>query len=197
MRLFVLMLFALFSGFCLQAQESARYLKFKNKYNYSRGYIIAIDSSKVEGLVKSRFGSGSARYSSVIFMSKEGKKSRYYPHEIWEYGDRVNSYASDGGSFYERVQSGPKVELYKRLSTNSWSSPGGPGMPSNHYSTESEDFYVRKMNERRFRLVKKRRFEETFAEYFGDCDAVKNSILKKEFTHKDIRKIVLHYNNCH
>lgn len=190
----ILILLFAFKGY---GQESKRYLKFKNKHNYSRGYIISIDSSRIEGLVKDRHGNERLEQSSVVFVAESGKKSRYYPHEIQGYGNPVNHFASDGGSFYKRVQSGRKVELYKLNSSNNWSAPAaGPGMPAMNYHTESETFYVRKVNERRFRMVKKRKFEEVFAEYFKDCEAVKSKILNKELTHKDIKRLVQEYNLC-
>lgn len=88
------------------------------------------------------------------------------------------------------------MELYKLVSISSWSTPGPPGMGGMNYNTETEDYYVRKVNERRFKLVKKRKFEETFAEYFGDCERVRTSIVNKETSHKDIERIVRIYNAC-
>lgn len=195
MRVIVCTLLVFFSLTSARGQESKRYLKFKAKYNYTNGYILKMDSSRVEGLVKERW-SGNNQYSSVIFVSKEGRKGRYYPHELWGYGNRIYSYASDGGSFYKLIQSGKKVQLYQRVSTSSWSTPGAPGMGAMHYNTESEDYYVRKIGERRFKLVKKRKFDEDFAEYFDDCERVRNSILNKESSHKDIERIVRSYNTC-
>lgn len=195
MRLIVCTLLVFFTVLNGRGQESKKYLKFKAKYNYTEGYILKMDSTKLEGVIKNRWN-GNAQYSSVIFVSKDGKRGRYFPHEIWGYGSRVYSFASDGGSFYKLIQSGKKVQLYQRVSTSSWSTPGAPGMGAMHYNTESEDYYVRKVNERRFKLVKKRKFEETFAEYFGDCERLRNKIVNKETTHKDIESIVRVYNAC-
>lgn len=69
MRLIVCTLLVFFTVLSARGQESKKYLKFKAKYNYTEGYILKMDSTKVEGVIKNRLN-GNSQYSSVIFVSK-------------------------------------------------------------------------------------------------------------------------------
>lgn len=177
------------------AQESAKYKRYEQNLKYTQGYIVSKDGSRIEGLVKDNFDNEAQKFTAVVFITKDGRKHRYGPDEIMEYGYHVNQFISDGDFFYELVLKSGEVQLFKRSLINSWSSPSG-GMGMSHHSTDYENFYVKRKKEGSFRRVRKRGFEETFSEYFGDCPSISNGILQKQLTHKDIRKIIRLYNRC-
>ena len=177
-------------------QESKKYLKFKRKDNYIEGYILNKDSIRVEGLIKDNLMNEAKKYSVVTFVKLDGTKKNYYPSEIKGFGCSLYKLVSNNLSFYEVVNKGKKVSLYKKSYVTSWSAPGAPGMGSMTYSSSNENFYVKRDNEAIFKLVRKKNFVEEFSEYFKDCEEIMNKILSKEYTHKDIKRIVSKYNYC-
>lgn len=188
MRTFLLLAVALLLSLELLGQESARYKRLEQNLKYTHGYIIPKGAGKIEGLIRDDYHNEAEKFSAVVFISKDGKKHRYGPDEIMEYGYHVDRFVSDGDFFYELVLKSGEVQLFKRSAVNSWSAPSR-GMGMSHYSTEHDNFYVKRKEESSFKRVRKRGFDETFAEYFGDCASIRNRILKKELTHQDIRKI--------
>lgn len=178
------------------SQESKKYLKLKQDYNYREGYILDKDSMKVNGLIKAHMMNEAKKYSIVTFVQTDGTKKKYYPSGIKGFGYSIYEFVSDNSSFYEVVSKGRKVSLYKNLSVSSWSSPGAPGMAPVTYSSTIEDLYVKRDNETTFKLVRKKNFAVEFSEYFKDCEEIVNKIIAKEYTHKDIERIVSKYNHC-
>lgn len=182
-------------SFCLSAQESKKYLKYKSKINWTEGYVLLKDSSKIEGLIREYTLNEVKKYTSVSFMNIKGDKREYYPADALEYGVRFSKrYFSNNHYFFERITKGIKVSLYKKMSVNSWSAPGAPGMGSTSYSASQEDLFVKKIGEAEYKYVRKKNFNSEFSAYFEDCDNLKTKIQNKEFTHKDIKKIVSEYN---
>lgn len=93
-----------------------------------------IDSTRIEGLVKDRYGNDALQHSSVVFVAKDGKKARYYPNQLFGYGNTIYIYTSGGGAFHKRIQTGRNAELYILNSVSSWSAPAaGPGMTPMHF----------------------------------------------------------------
>lgn len=198
MKLSILSVLILAIALCVQSQDNEKYQKYKSKYNYRRGYVITWDSVKIEGLIKDNMMSEAKKFSSVTFVNKDGLKLKYSPVDIREFKYSAYRIISDSSSFYQIVRNGSKVSLYKNMSVNyMMGAPAGPGMPAMGYSSTSENFYVRKINETEFKPVKKSGFKTEFANYFRDCETVKTKIENKEYTHKDIREIVAAYNSCH
>lgn len=179
-----------------QGQESSKYNKLKESVNYREGYILDSDSNKVNGLIKDHLLNDAKKYTAIVFVHLDGEKKKYYPSDIKGFGYSMYKFASDNASFYEVVQSGKKVTLFKKLSVDSWSAPGAPGMPLKRSYTINEDFYVKRDNEKDFKLVRKKKFIEEFSEYFKDCEKIVSKIQSEEYTHKDIKQIVSEYNYC-
>jgi len=177
-------------------QESKKYLKLKHNLNYREGYILDSDSILIKGLIKDNVMTEVKKYSVITFVEVDGTKKKHYPNGIKGFGYSSHKFVSDNSLFYEVEQKGRRVSLYKNLSVSTWSAPGAPGMPSTTHSTSREDLYVKRDNERTFKLVKRNNFTEEFSEYFKDCEEIVRKILAKEYTHKDIKKIVSKYNHC-
>jgi hypothetical protein len=180
------------------SQDSKSYLKNLEKSNFHSGYIINKDSVKIEGLIKefSNLNEG-RKYLEVVFITKEGEKINYSPKMIKGYASGGYTFVSFNDSFYERVSNGPKVQLYKKLVSNTYSAPAAPGsFGSQSYKTKNEVFFVKRINDSELIEVKKRKFNEVFAEFFKDCDSLEKKIQNKEYTQKDIKKIVREYNWC-
>lgn len=179
-----------------QAQESEKYLKLKQNSNYREGYILDRDSLKIKGLIKDNLLNEAKKYSVVTFVQMNGTTSKYYPSEIKGFGYSINDFVSDGSSFYEIIQRGKRVSLYKNVSVTNWSTPGAPGMAPMNHSSADESFYVKRSDEIHFKEVRKKNFEVEFSLYFKDCEEIVNKIQAKEYTHKDIKQIVSKYNYC-
>lgn len=183
-------------GTSAHCQESETYLKFKQNFRYREGYILNMDSVKVEGLIKDNLAEDDKKYSVVNFVDKSGKKRKYKPDNIKGYGYSIHNFVSDKFAFYEIVVIGRKASLYKIISKTTWSNPTGVGMSSMTYSNENESFFVKKINEPSMKLVRKKNFKEEFSKYFGDCEEVVEKIRKEEFTYTQIRQIITKYNYC-
>lgn len=181
--------------FSAHSQESKDYLKNKDKWNYRKGYIINRDSVKIAGLLK-QFSdlNDIKRYFEVVFIPKDGSKISYNPRDIKAYGYSIYTFVSFSDSFYELVNKGSKVELYKKIVDVTHVGYGNPGALT--YRNSNEVFFVRKPSEPKLTEVKKRKFDEVFSLYFEDCPVVGSKILHKEMTEKDIEKIVKEYNWC-
>lgn len=197
MRFSLLSIVIFFLALCAQGQNNEKYQKYKRNYNYRRGYIITWDSVKLEGLIKDNMMSETRKFSKIIFVSKDGIKSKYSPSEIQEFKYSGYKFISDSSSFYQRIYGGSKVSLYKNMSANyMMGGSAGPGLPAMGYSSTSVNYYVRKTNETEFKLVKKSGFKSEFVIYFGDCESLKIKIENKELKSEDIRQIVAEYNSC-
>jgi hypothetical protein len=196
MRLIIILFLSFVPNFLTQAQENEKYLKLKRKYNYREGYILDRDSLKIKGLIKENIQNETKKYSVVTFVQLNGKKSQYHPSEIKGFGYSIYDFVSDGSSFYEVIQSGKRVSLFKHVSVFRWSTPGAPGMAPAIGSTTDESLYVKRHNEVRFKEVRRRNFEVEFSAYFKDCKEIVDKIQTKEYTHKNIKQIVTTYNYC-
>lgn len=177
-------------------QESKNYLRLKRKHHFTEGYILDQDSMKVKGLVRKHMIDESKKHSVVTFVHLDGVKKNYYPNGIKGYGYSVFKFESDNSLFYELVRKGRKASLYTVLSVSYWSVPGGPGMATMTSASSSEDLYVKRYNDTKFKLVRKKNFIAEFSKYFEDCEKVVKKILAKEYTHKDIRRVISEYNFC-
>jgi hypothetical protein len=192
---FILTILFVSINFCLLAQESKKYLKYKSKINWTEGYVKLNDSSMVEGLIREYTLNEVKRYSTVSFINKQGEKTVYYPVDLLEYRIRFSKkFFSNNHYFFERVSKGERVSLYKKKSANSWSVPGAPGMGSTTYSNSQEELFIKKVGEPEYKYVRKKNFDNEFSAYFSDCNTLKNKIQHEELTHKDIKKILNEYN---
>ena len=169
-------------------QESKKYLEVKKNYNYREGYILNKDSVRVKGLIFNNRMKELRKYSVVTFVDLNGTKKKYHPNQLKGFGYSIFEFVSDNKLFYEVIQKGKKVSLYKILSANSVSY----GMST----ATIENFYVKRTNETSFKLVKKSKFQEEYSNYFKDCENVAAEILNKELDYKDIDTIVRRYNAC-
>lgn len=175
------------------SQESAKYLKLKNKILvYKEGYILDKSGEKIDGLIKDTDAEESKRSRRIIFLSKTGKKKTYHPSEIDEFEIRYRKYVSSGKLFYEVIKAGKKISLLK-LSYTGLSGSFSPGTtaPILH---ETEEFYLKKANQDIYKLIRKRKFKEEFSDYFSDCEQLKSKILNDQLNFKDIDHIVFLYN---
>ena len=125
-----------------------------------------------------------------FFAKEDGIKTTYNPSQIIGFGFSGYKYVSDGKSFYQILQKGKRVTLYKREVMNHICTPGG------HHSSVAEYFFVKRPDESEFKEVKKRKFKQEFINYFEDCDEIVRKIQNGEYTHKDITEIVTKYNRC-
>lgn len=155
MRILICITFFIFQGLSGYGQESKKYLKLKANYNYREGYIITLDSTREEGLIKDYLREVK-KYSVVTFVNKKGAKNKYYPNEIRGYGYAFYRFVSSKSSFFEIVKSGNRVSLYKNISVSSWSVPGAPGMAPMTYTSQGESFFVKKPGENTFKWVRKK-----------------------------------------
>lgn len=195
MRTIITITFFIMLGNLICAQESKKYLKLKSSYKYREGYIIDKDSIKVKGLIKDNLASNSKKYSIVNFVEIDGTKKRYYPNDLKGFGYSIYKFVSDKSLFYQIVEIGGDVNLYKNVSEKR-SIVAGVNNMSMSYSSSIERFYLKRKNETTFKLVTKKRFKEEFSKYFEGCDEIVNDILNEKITYKDIRTIVRKYNYC-
>ncbi|MDN4165582.1 hypothetical protein QWY31_08720 [Cytophagales bacterium LB-30] len=179
------------------AQESKQYQKLKKDLDFRPAYIIKNDSVKIHGLIEDKgMDYDDFKYSFIVFAKEGGTEASYSPNDILGFGYSGYKFVSDGKSFYQIVQKGSRVTLYKCNKVTNRSAPGAPGMGSMHYRSVEEQFFVKRPEENEFKQVRKRKFKLEFAAYFEDCDELVRKIQTGEYTHKDITEIVRKYNRC-
>ncbi len=175
-------------------QDSKTYLKYKDNYLYDKGYVIDLDSNKIYGLIKGSLTDDTQKYSSIVFVPKEGKRSILYPKDIIAYSYLMYTFISYNNSFYEVVENGPKVVLYKKskkiLNTNS------PQAQMYSGGIDKEIYFIKKVNETELIEFKKKDFDEISSTYFGDCKNLIIKINSKKLTYKNLPEIVKEYNWC-
>lgn len=176
------------------SQESRKYLRIKkNNPDYLQGYILNKGAVRIEGLVKDNVLNETGKYSRVTFIFQDGTKARFRPDGIKGFGFWVYDYVSDDAKFYEVVQRGKKVTLYKRLREI----PHPKSLESCFYDDFTiivEDFYLKRVHEGVFKPVNEEGFNKEFSEYFADCEKTANKIRNEELTYADILEVVKQYN---
>lgn len=180
----------------VNGQESKKYMKLKRKLQYQEGYIVSKDSIKVEGLIKDQIMNENKKFSKVTFVQKDGTKESYFPNEIRGFGYSMYRYVSDSSSFYEILSKTKKIGIYRKLTSTFYTTPSPFGTFEAINSSTLENLYIKRDSESTFKLVRRRNFIEDFSEYFKDCPEIVEKITTKEYTHKDIKKIVSLYNRC-
>lgn len=166
-------------------QVAKKYEKYSSKYNYRSGYIITKRGVKIEGLIKDLTGE-LQKHKRVVFVSKEGQKSTYYPSGIAEYGLSSKRYVSNGSNFFELVYETKAITLYKLRYAIS-------GYGGNSASYLSSSYYVKRTSEHKFVEIRRMGFRKNLRNYFSDCPLLQEKIENKELTHKDAMKIVKFY----
>lgn len=183
-------------GSTLQAQESEKYLSLQKRYAYQEGYIITLDDEKVEGLVYQNPINAMKEYYLVVFIHKDGTKVKYRPRHVKKYGYSMYNFVSDNGSFYKEVEIGPAVCLYEKMENQSYTTGGHYGSASQSFSSSKSYLYLRKTGESTFKRVRKFNFKDEYSMYFRDCPMVKEEIQNRNFTYKNLSRIVREYNYC-
>jgi hypothetical protein len=173
-----------FSGL---AQESKKYLKYKDDPDYSQGYIIDIQGKETPGLIHMRRGN-----FTIAMVDLNGEKKSYDPSQLKSYVTSGATYFSDGSSFFEFIQGGEKVWLFKKQVIAVGNQQISPGF------SEREVFYVKKVTETKFTAVTKFNFKNKFSEYFSDCKELASKIENNDFNYNNLEEIVYFYNSqCH
>ena len=173
-------------------QESALYTKLKDNADYRYAYLQENGGVVHEGLIKDIHEWN--RYGDLELIFPSGKRQTFTPKDLAEYRLPDKRYVSDGKRFYEVAQEGKKVGLYRQLVIKAHSIPSAGGGPAVSSREEVELFYLKKNNEKDFKLVKKSGFAKTFSTYFADCETVRLKIKNKELTDKDFGEIAYLYN---
>lgn len=187
----VLLLLLTFVSIVAFGQTSKKYEKYLTKYNYDLGYIETRGGHRIEGLIKSP--SGLKAYSKVVFVSKQGTKSTYYPSGLKAYGTDYEQYESNRSSFLKVVTKSNGIGLYKMATNTSWSAPGPYGSAPMIYNASSTNYYTKRSSEVDYVRVRKKKFQATFYSYFSDCPSLQSKIGSEEFTHKNPEKMVKFY----
>ena len=172
-------------------QSAKKYEKYLEKSNYRPGYIETVDGSRIAGLLKN-FSGGYQAYSKVVFVSEQGEKNTYYPYHLNAYGTDYEQYESNRHHFLKVVTKSNGIGLYKLAANNSWSAPGPYG-GSMVYGSSATSYYVKRTTEEEHLKVRRRKFVETFSDYFSDCAKLQEEISRKKLTHKHVREIVEFY----
>ena len=172
-------------------QTSRKYEKYSEKHNYQPGYIETVDGSRVAGLLKN-FSGGHQVYSKVVFVSEQGEKNTYYPYQLNAYGTDYEQYESNRHKFLKVITISNGIGLYKLATNNSWAAPGPYG-GSMVYGGSSVSYYVKRSTEEEYLAVRRRKFIETFTDYFSDCSELQEKISSQAFTHKHAEEMVEFY----
>jgi hypothetical protein len=183
MKQYLYVPFLLLISFSALAQESKKYLKYKDDPDYSQGYITDIQGKEIPGLIHIRRGN-----FTIAMIQLNGEKKSYGPSELKSYVASGTTYFSDGSSFFEFIRGGEKVWLFKKQIIVVGNQQFSPGF------SEGEVFYVKKVAETKFTSVSKFNFKKKFSEYFSDCEDLVSKIENDGFGYNNIEEIVYFYN---
>ncbi len=173
-------------------QDSKKYLKYQSNYNYREGYIVDNNGLKINGLIKDN--NEASQYIKVVFVRKDGQKKTLKPSDISAYGFFRSKFVSDQKQFYEIVNEGTRISLYKVLQYTFVPFAGQIGSSVGGVRNETKSYYLKKPNEAKYLLLNKKKFKEDLTNYFSNCELLKLKIQNGELTEKDLEKIVYIYN---
>lgn len=172
-------------------QTAEKYERYQERVNYEPGYIEKLNGDRVAGLIKSpRIPRAHAK---VVFVSRRGVKSTYYPSQLKGYGTDYEQYESNRTDFLKVVTKSNGIGLYELNVNASWSAPGPYGAASMMYASLSASYYVKRTGETKYVSVEKKQFQETFLDYFNDCSVLQTRIIDKKFTYENAHEMVKFY----
>lgn len=181
------------STFACAAQENKQYEKYKNKSNYTSGYIIDEGGQKVYGLVRDMHDGYRGEF--VDFVFKDGVKKSLSPKEIKGYGFSIYEYVATEEGFLEVITRGKKVTLFKetRISAQSPTS----AVRDNRLTPilESSNYYIQHTDSTDLKKVTALNFQKVSTSFFFDCIYLKHTIETGEHRFRDLKKVVSIYNN--
>ena len=172
-------------------QTSKKYENYQEKASYEPGYIERLDGDRVAGLIKSP--RVPRAHAKVVFVSKRGVKSTYYPAQLKGYGTDYEQYESNRTEFLKVVTESNGIGFYELNVSANWSAPGPYGEASRMYTSLSASYYIKRTWETQYVPVEKKQFQETFLDYFNDCSALQTKIIDKKFTHENAHEMVKFY----
>ncbi|MCP4458677.1 MAG: hypothetical protein GY816_11730 [Cytophagales bacterium] len=154
-----------------------------------------LNSTEVEGVMKrttSYLADGDLK-----LVTRSGEKKSLFAREILCYQANGEKHLSFSGELYKEEIDGKGISLYSQIGTNTYTTGGGPNAPMMTHTSSFTMFFVKKENETNPTLVpsEKRKFK-AFASYFSECEQVQKSIASGELKSKEVRSVVLRYNNC-
>lgn len=190
---FALALLLLFSPLISFGQENEKYEKYKNKSNYTSGYIIDETGVKVYGLVRDMHDGYRSEF--VDFVFKDGTKKSLSPKEIKGYGFSMYEYVATKEGFLLLVSKGKKVTLFKETRISVYS-PGSVAK-NNRLTTveEDSDYYLQHTDSTDLKKVTALNFQKVSASFFFNCIYLKHTIETGEHRFRDLKKVVSIYNN--
>ena len=186
LKQFVLSILCIILYQASNGQESKKYQKLKNNYDYSEGKIILKDSTMVIGLIKCGSLFNTKIYNLVTIVTQDGIKEKYKPKDVLRFNYSINKFESDEKSFYKVIIKGNNVTLYQILYN----------VNNGYSSNQITEYFLKKTNESIFKRIRKSDFRMDISYYFNDCTALSEKIRSKEYKYKDIRKITTEYNQC-
>jgi hypothetical protein len=156
------------------AEKAEKYNDWKARPGYHEGYIIDIDSNKVEGIIIDKAA------SSVKIVLPSGETRKYSASKCLLYGFDSFRFVPKDGHFIQLLYELKSICVYKATGhTPTVSGNAGVMITRNSDLNEVATYYMRRNTEKDFTIVSKVNFASKFSKYFSDCPYLKENIKNK------------------
>jgi hypothetical protein len=194
----------LLTTICISASgQSSKFQKLLENEDYKWAQITLLDSTLKQGLIRDK--SEIQRNLRIVFYDSLANKWVYKPEDLISFRLKSARFSADvkSNKFYELVEGGPRLSLFKINSKPTYTTSPGLERSSNGVKlTESsvyEDlgeiyFYYLKSTDVYLKIPRQNDFHEKISEFLKDCPDLSEQILNKEFGSNEFRAIMNLYN---
>lgn len=183
--------------------QSSKFQKLVEDKDYKWAQITRLDSTLEQGLIRDK--NQIQRNLRIVFYDSSANKSVYKPADLIAYRLKSARFIADVHSkkFYELVEGGPHLSLYKINSKPTYTTtPGLERSSSGVNLTETsiyEDlgevyFYYLKSAREYLKIPQLDNFNKKVGEYLKGCPELSTQILNEEFDKNEFRAIMNLYN---
>lgn len=182
-------IFLLFGFFALQAQSTGNSVP----EGFTTGSIVLPDNTTQAGLVKNNL----KKNGEVIFLSTDGKKTKYTASQITGLTIENQSYIVVSNAFYKVVTDGAKIRLLRKASNSSGIQyNGSEAVAVNTGEGSYDDYFIQTVSTKKLQLVRKKDFAKIFISTCADCTALTEELKANKLGFTEIEQAVALYNAC-
>lgn len=160
---------------------------------FTKGSLVTPDNVLHEGLIKNNL----KRNGEVIFMSVDGKKSKFDASSVSIVTIDTIQYLAIQNAFYKVVKDGSKLRLLRKASqTSGIQYNGSEPIMVNTSEGQYDDYFIQTVSTRKLQLVRKKDFQKIFAASCADCPILTEELKSNKISFTEIEQAVVAYNSC-
>jgi hypothetical protein len=160
---------------------------------FTAGSIITSDNTTLQGHIKNNMKTK----GEVIFLSADGKKTRYTASQLSGLTMERNDYVVANNAFYKLITDGAKIKLLRKASNSprieyNGSEPIGVSAGEGVY----DDYFIQIVDTKKLQLVRKKDFQKIFTSICADCVPLTEDLKANKISFAEIEQAVALYNTC-